>query len=150
MTERLRLPKSPEQLRAKKAARQKRWRDNKKRREAVAANMEHAMGLGDGKAPPPLPAMSQDDLAKLMHDRMLAIVAGMDDDRLLNKEYAPSINLGLKARGILDAREKAKAKTGTAELAFAIIRMLGGQAPVAQLDDGRTIEGDFEEVDDDE
>jgi hypothetical protein len=150
MTERLRLPKSPDTVRAHKAARQKRWRDGKRRREAVAANMEHAMGLGDGTPPPPLPPMSQDDLAKLMHDRMLAIVAGMDDERLLNKDYAPSINLGLKARGILDAREKAKSKTGTAELAFAIIAMLSGQQPTLVIDDGRTIEGDFEEVEEDE
>lgn len=144
---RLRIPKSPEEIRAKKAARQKRWRENAKRRAAVDANVQHAMGLGDGTPPPPVPQMTQDDLAKLMHDRILKIVDSMDDERLLNKDYAASINLGLKARTILDAREKTKAKTGTAELAFAIIRMLGGQEPVKQIEDGMTIEGNFEELD---
>lgn len=70
---------------------------------------------------------------------------------LTDKELVPGINAGLKAQGIIDGREKIKARQGNAELAYAILAMLSGapQTPL-ELDDGLTIEGTAIEVEDDD
>jgi len=150
----MRIPKSPDEVRKSKAARQKRWRDGVARREAavaaregVAAAVDHAMGLDAPGAPAPkIPSMSSGDLAQLMRDRIHTIVSEMDDADLLNKDFAPSLALGLKAQSTIDAREKLKAKQGMAELGRALLGMLSGQTYIA-IDDGNTIEGVAVEVD---
>lgn len=73
----------------------------------------------------------------------------MEEGKLdpLNKEHAPGISAGLKAQSLLDGREKQKSKQANAELAFAIIQMLQGGAQPLLLDDGNTIEGEYEVVD---
>lgn len=149
MATRLRVPRSPEERRALKAARQKRWRDNARAKQQVAAVVDHAAGVASAPDAVLPKNLSKSDLATLMRDRIVAIVAEMPDDALLNKDFAPTLNLGLKAQAQLDSREKAKSKKGTAELAFAIIAMLNGAPPPAQLEDGRTIEGTAVEVDED-
>ena len=69
---------------------------------------------------------------------------------LENKDLVPGINAGLKAQGIIDGREKQKSKQANAELAFAIIAMLGGGNPEPlQIEDGKTVEGEFSEVEED-
>ena len=103
------------------------------------------------KLKPPEMQHTKRDAAIIIKEKLLNAIedreAGPDGLNILDKDLQPALTTALKAQGLQDSREKAKAKTGTAELAFAIIRMLGGQAPVAALDDGLTIEGDFEEVD---
>lgn len=92
-------------------------------------------------------AKNKRDFAIVVRDRALSM---MDSEELAldNKDLVPGINAGLKAQSIIDSREKQKAKHGSAELAFAIIQMLSGRSPdVPQLEDGNTIEGEFEEVD---
>jgi hypothetical protein len=89
---------------------------------------------------------SKTDFAIVVRDRAADMFESEDLD-LRNKDHVAGINSGLKAQAILDAREKVKAKQGNAELAFAIIGMLTGQAPPAQLEDGNTIEGEAVEVD---
>lgn len=88
------------------------------------------------------------DFAIKVRDR----AADMFDNEQLdlsNKDHVPGISAGLKAQSLLDGREKAKARQGTAELAFAIIAMLTGAQPAAlEIEDGLTIEGDAVEVDD--
>jgi hypothetical protein len=65
-----------------------------------------------------------------------------------NKNLVPGINAGLKAQGIIDGREKVKSKQANAELAFAIIAMLGGGQPEPlQIEDGNTIDGEYEDLD---
>lgn len=103
------------------------------------------------KLKPPEMQHTKRDAAIIIKERLLdaldyrdASDGGLD---ILDKDLQPALTTALKAQGLQDSREKAKAKTGTAELAFAIIRMLGGQASIAQLDDGLTIDGEFEEVD---
>ncbi len=87
------------------------------------------------------------DFAIVIRDKALAQVDnGLLD--LTDKDTVPGINAGLKAQSILDQREKQKTKQQSAELAFAIIEMLGGRAPAPlQIEDGLTIDGDYEEVD---
>lgn len=94
-------------------------------------------------------AKTKRDFAILVRDKASdQFEAGHLD--LTDKDTVPGITAGLKAQGIIDAREKQKAKQGNAELAFAIIAMLSGvsQPPLA-LDDGLTIEGTATEVEDD-
>jgi hypothetical protein len=99
------------------------------------------------------------DFAVLMRDRIADAVEQLKPeeredgsqglDPILMKDLQPAINSGLKAQAILDSREKAAAKKGNAELAFAIIAMLTGHGgPVPALEDGMTIEGTAVEVDD--
>lgn len=143
----VRLPKSPEQVRAAKAARQKRWRDRKAAKAAVAAQIDYATGQSDVPAPRGAPiGMSNEDFATLVKEVAAEQFAAGQLD-LRNKDHVPGINAGLKAQGILDARVKAKSKQQTAELAFAIIALVSGQAPVAALPAGDVIEGESVEVD---
>jgi hypothetical protein len=93
------------------------------------------------------------DFAARVRDRAAEL---FDTEKLdlTDKDHAPGINAGLKAQAILDAREKAKAKQGSAELAFAIIAMLTGNAATPmptgplrlELEDGDTIEGEAVEL----
>lgn len=147
MTTRLTIPDSAKDARAKKAARQARWRANAKRKSDAAAIVDHVMGVSDGEAPP-RPDIPPGDLALLLRDRFHKVINGLTDDQLLSKDFAPALALGLKAQTTLDAREKHKAKTGqTLELLAGLRAILTGSiAPApAQLEDGMTIEGEFEE-----
>lgn len=98
------------------------------------------------------------DFAALMRDRIADAVEQIKPkekedgtvglDPILHKDFQPAIQSGLKAQAIIDNREKAAAKKGNAELAFAIIAMLSGRGtPVAELEDGMTVEGEAVEVD---
>lgn len=150
MAQRLRIPKSPEEQRRAKAARQKRWRDKKARSAAVDAVVDHSLGLDEPGSPAPqLPSgLYGDDLATLIQSRLITVVGGLTDAGLLNKDYAPSLSVGLKAQALIDRRVQAKSKQGDVELAKAIIEMLRGGAPTPRLlNDGNTIEGSFDEVD---
>lgn len=102
-------------------------------------------------APPPTreKGTSKSDFAIIIRDKAVAAVKDKDPESLLTlgKEYSPFINSGLKAQAILDSREKQKTKQQSAELAYAIISMLGGGRPPMQIEDGLTIEGEYEEVD---
>jgi len=142
MSVRLRVPPSPDERRAKKAARQARWRANKAIKDAVAANIEHSMGLDD-RPPPALPAMPQADLANLLRDRYHKIIDGLSDEDLMDKDLAPSLTLALKTQKVLDDREKVKSKTGTAEIGRMLIAMMEGRMapPPKQIEDGMTVEG---------
>lgn len=141
------LPKSPEQKRATRAARQARYRQNLKRKEALNQHIDHSAGVGPAPSVP-LPAVSTTDLAVAVRDRMLHIVGSMNDDQLLNKDFAAAISNGLKAQNTLDAREKVKAKSGQSLELVAGLRALltGALAPPPQLEDGETFEGDYEDV----
>lgn len=91
------------------------------------------------------------DFAILVRDKASEqFEAGQLD--LRDKDSVPGVTAGLKAQGIIDSREKIKARQGNAELAFAIIAMLTGGAPQPplELDDGLTIEGTATEVEDDD
>lgn len=107
--------------------------------------LRHKSHYKDTSKPPP--RTRKRDFAILVRDKAFdEFEAGRLD--LGDKDVVPGINAGLKAQSIIDGREKARSKQGNAELAFAIIQMLGGgQAPVPQLDDGLTIEGEYSEVD---
>jgi hypothetical protein len=99
-------------------------------------------------APPPTraPGANKRDFAIVIRDKAMELIEndGLD---LRDKDTVPGINAGLKAQSILDGREKQKSKQQSAELAFAIIQMLGGGGPPPiALQDGMTIEGSFEEV----
>jgi hypothetical protein len=127
-----------------------RYRARLKKDAALKAAVDYSLGAG----PPPTPMQAKvlpkgKDLAILLRDRYLVVAEEMTDGQLLNKDYAPALAIGLKAQGLVDGREKAKVKTGNAELAFAIIAMLTGARPLA-LDDGMTIDGVATEVDDGE
>lgn len=95
------------------------------------------------------------DLAILVRDRVLERVDSDNPEEvdaiLFSKEGQGAINSGLKAQAILDNREKQKAKTGqTLELLAGLRAILTGtMVPVAQIEDGNTVEGTFEEIDPD-
>jgi hypothetical protein len=100
-------------------------------------------------APPPEKPLKtpKRDFAIVIRDKALEMV-DTGSLALDNKNLVPGIQAGLKAQSILDQREKQKTKQQSAELAYAIIEMLGGGRPqVPQIEDGLTIEGDYEEVD---
>lgn len=100
-------------------------------------------------APPPVkpPNTSKRDFAIIIRDKAMEQLEKGELD-LSSKDTVPGINAGLKAQALLDQREKQKSKQQNAELAFAIIAMLGGTQPaVPMIEDGLTIEGDYEELD---
>lgn len=71
---------------------------------------------------------------------------------LLNKDHVPGITAGLKAQSELNkqANKSDDRKTAIA-LAFILSGASGGGPPEhLQIDDGRTIEGEFEEVESEE
>jgi len=89
------------------------------------------------------------DFAVIIRDKAIEQVQSGELD-LTDKDQVAGINAGLKAQAILDKREVFKAKAGTAELAWALLGIFGQQTPPpAQLDDGMTVEGTFEEVEPD-
>lgn len=89
------------------------------------------------------------DFAVIIRDKAIEQVQSGELD-LTDKDQVAGINAGLKAQAILDKREVFKAKAGTAELAWALLGIFGQQTPPPpQLDDGRTVEGTFEEVEPD-
>lgn len=138
--------RSPSQLKAADAERARRYRARKRQREQEIAYADHVLGI---KETPGVTAPAKADVARVLRDRYLEVIHNLEDEELLNKNYAPGLNVALKAQDIIDKRDKAKTKKGNAELAFAIIAMLGGSPPPLQLDDGNTIEGEATEVDDD-
>lgn len=100
--------------------------------------------------PPPekVAGRSNRDFAIIIRDKALDQV-DRGTLKLEDKSTVPGINAGLRAQAILDQREVRKTQQQSAELAYAIIRMLGGGGePPAQLGDGRTIEGEYEDVTD--
>lgn len=101
-------------------------------------------------APPPERAKgtSKRDFAILIRDSAYTQVEN-GELALNDAKLVPGINAGLKAQAILDQREKQKTKQQSAELAFAIIQMLSGGATQApQLEDGLTLEGEYEDISD--
>jgi hypothetical protein len=86
------------------------------------------------------------DFAIKVRDKMYTVVDNLEGEAFTDKSIQPAIANGLKAQAILDSREKVKSKQGNAELAFAILSMLEGR-PIPQLEDGNTIEGEYEVVD---
>lgn len=139
----MRVPTSVADKRKGSAERMRKMRARRKAEAAVNQVVDYTFGHGP-KPKVDIPAGT--DLATVLRNRYLEIVSGMTDEDLLNKDFASAVSLGLKAQGQIDAREKAKAKQGTAEQAFAIIAMLRGDLPPKMLDDGLTVEGSFEEV----
>lgn len=145
-----RLPKSPEDKRATKAARQARWRANRARKDSINEAIDFSAGVGP-RPKTELPPISTEDLNVMVRDRMRAIVLGLDDDDMLNKDYAPGIALGLKAQVAIDNKAKVQSKNALVEVGRAWLEFLNsGGAPMKRLDDGKTIDGEFTEVDDGE
>jgi hypothetical protein len=121
------------------------------------------------KAPEPDgPAPKPRDLAIMLRDKVADAVAALpaprppeyDDDGklvtpgsipILDKDFAPALGAGLKAQGLIDKRDQAKQKLGLAAGYLGLQLLLRGvQEPPAVpvlLDDGNTVEGDFEPVD---
>ena len=87
------------------------------------------------------------DFAVLVRDKAIEQFEN-GEITLADKDYVPGINAGLKAQALIDGREKVKSKQANAQLAFAIIQMLQG-GETLQIEDGLTIEGDFEVVGED-
>lgn len=147
----MRLPKSPEQKRADKAARQARWRANKAKNDAINAHIDNSMGVGP-EPKVPMPVVSDNDLATRIRDKTARFLDGVEDAEMLDKDVVSALKLGLSAQAILEARERAKAKAGMQlELAAGIAMLLSGNLPgyhpAAQLEDGNTFEGEAHEVD---
>jgi hypothetical protein len=117
-------------------------RSRARRKQQAVDYADHVLGVKEspGVEPPP-----KTDVAKLLRDRYHDIINQMSDEDLLVKDFAPGLNVALKAQAQLDKREAQKSKGENAELAFAIIAMLGGQAPL-QLNDGNTVEGEAVEI----
>lgn len=134
--------KSPQELRATAAAKQARYTARKKQRAEEYA--DHVLGVKEspGATPPP-----NTDVAKLLRDRYHEIINKMSDSELMVKDFAPGLNVALKAQASLDKRAAQRSKGENAELAFAIIAMLTGQSAPLQLADGNTVDGEAVEVD---
>lgn len=118
------------------AIRQARYRARKKANEQV----EEVIATGS------LPPKPDHTLAEAIRARMLAIVGQMTDEDLLDKSFAPMLSVGLKAEGLIDKREVAKQKQGTAELAFALIQMVSGVTAVPLLEPENPLEGEYTDV----
>lgn len=87
------------------------------------------------------------DVAVMVQERVADMLETEELD-LRNKDHVAGIGAGLKAQGLLDSRERAKAKTGqTLELLAGIRALLTGDLPPKQIEDGLTIEGEAVEVD---
>lgn len=88
------------------------------------------------------------DLAILVRDKAYEAIEGRDPEALLwlGKEFAPLINSGLRAEAILDKREAVKAKQSGGALLLDALKALLLGPPAAQLEDGKTVEGEFVEV----
>lgn len=145
----MRLPKSPEQKRADKAARQARWRKNKAIKDSIDAHIDHSVGLGP-EPKRPMPTISSTDLATRIRDKTARYLDGVADAELSEKEVVAALKLGLTAQGLLDARARAQAKAGMQlELAAGLAAILSGVLPAPpppQLDDPNVIEGDYEAI----
>lgn len=98
------------------------------------------------------PAKTKRDAAIFIRDKMMEKLEALDAEPtedgkdnlvILHKDFQPAVNSMLKAQSLLDSREKAQKGGGSAELAFAILRMLRGESPEPlALDDGMTIDGE--------
>lgn len=143
----MRLPKSPEEKRKTRAARQARYRARQKDKEVLTQHVEHSLGMDVPKPRRPLsPKVRSGDLATLVAQIAYEGVNSGDLD-LTNKDHVPGITAGLKAQAILDSREKLKAKTGqTLELLAGLRAILSGDLPPRQLEDGNTLEGEYADV----
>jgi len=140
----IRLPKSPEERRAAKAARQKRWRDRAKAKQQIDHQVNRALGQ---PAQTKIVPLSKTDAAAYVKDALMGALAGRSGELLLDKDIQPAIANLLRAEGQIEAREKAKAKSGDAEFAMALFRFITGQAPrTPQIEDGMTIEGEAVEL----
>lgn len=88
------------------------------------------------------------DAAIIVKNKVLDALEAMEEGDILDKDLQPALNTALKAQAIEDKREAVKAKTTSADMARAILAALtGAGVPTPQLEDGKTIEGEFEEVD---
>lgn len=90
------------------------------------------------------------DFAVLVRDKAVEQFEA-DDLTLTDKDTVPGITAGLRAQGILDARARTQQKSGMAEIGRALLDLLSGRVsqPLA-LDDGLTIDGEAEEIEDDD
>lgn len=93
------------------------------------------------------PGTSKRDFAILVRDKAYdQFEAGQLS--LVVKDTVPGVTAGLKAQAILDRRDEKKSKAGLADLAWALLGLLKSEtAPPLRLEDGNTIEGEFDEAD---
>ncbi len=109
------------------------------------------------KPAPGAPKATKRDIAIVLRDRALDAVERMPPeeqedgtyfDPLLNKHFAPGLGVALKAQALLDKREAVAAKVNLGAGLFALVERLdrlGAPAPL-QLEDGTTVEGEYEDV----
>lgn len=114
------------------ATRQKRYRERQKAAQSA---------LDSGKL-----TNTTTDFATLVRDKAMRAVEAMPDELILDKGFSSGINTALKAQGLLDKREQARSKQQNAELAFAILALIGERPAPLQLEDGLTVEGTAVEV----
>lgn len=96
------------------------------------------------------------DFAAYMRDRIQTAVEQIEPvtaedgsvvDPILRVDLQPALNTGLKAQAVLDKREQVAKKQTQAEVLLGLLAALRGEGrPVAQLEDGMTIEGTAREV----
>lgn len=90
-------------------------------------------------------AKTKKDFAALVEQRAIEQFERGELD-LSDKETVPGIGMGLRAAKQIEDRSN-KGKSGGADLAFALIAFLRGEAPIPQLEDGMTIDGEATELD---
>lgn len=117
----------------------------------------HKRHYKDGRPVVP-PGARKRDAAIIIKERVLDALDKVEEEErqsgnetgawVLNKDLQPALRTALAAQNTEDTREKSRATKGTAEVAFAIIAMLRGDAtpqPMA-IDDGMTLDGEYEEL----
>lgn len=98
------------------------------------------------------PKPTKRDLAVLTRDKVYDMVEDLTPDALmvLGKDVAPMIGKGLAAQTILDKRDVNEKRLGLAAGALSLqawLAGLGGNTPPPpELDDGRTVEGEYEDL----
>lgn len=138
----MRLPRTPEQIRASKAERQKRWRERK------ALQLEVAESLGVTVEQVPLPPVvrpskvAAPDLKLIVRDMVALAIENDDIDILNNRDHQGAIKLGLTAQGLID---KQAAKQQQQNFWFGLASAIVGATPEL-LDDPMVIDGEAREV----
>lgn len=98
------------------------------------------------------PKPTKRDLATMLRDKVAEAVEDLTPEALMymGKDLAPMVGKGLQAEAILDKREVNEKRLGIAAGALSLQAWLAGLGastePPKELDDGNTIEGEFEEV----
>lgn len=116
---------------------------------------------------PAAPKATKRDLAILLRDKVADAVDALPDPKppvydddgklvtpgniaILDKDFAPALSMGLKAQGLLDKREATDKKLGLAAgyLGLQLLLQGLGEAPAkaVMIEDGVTVEGEFEDV----